>query len=62
MEEMREFDVNEQLLDETCPICKEKFKLGEKIVLVPIQAPKGDYFINAISLPIHTKCYFVEKE
>lgn len=58
----REFEVGEHMLNEECLVCKEKFKLGEKIVLCPIQEPKGNYFINAIAIPIHSKCYWVEEE
>ena len=57
----REFEVGDHMLKEECPICKEKFKLKEKIVLCPIQGSKQG-FINAVALPIHTKCYWVEKE
>lgn len=55
----REFEVGENMLDKKCPVCKKKFKLGEKIVLCPIQAPKKGY-INAMALLIHTKCYYIE--
>ena len=58
----QEFEVREHMLKDKCPVCKKKFELKEKIVLIPIQIPKGNYFINAIALPIHTKCYYVEKE
>ena len=58
---IREFDVGEHMLKDKCPICKKKFKLNEKIVLWAIQQPAGDYWINAVSLPIHTKCFYVEK-
>ena len=61
-EEMeREFEVGENMINDTCPICKKKFKLKEKIILCPIQKPKGDYFIDAVALPIHTKCYYVKR-
>jgi len=59
---IREFTVGENMLKKKCPVCNRKFKLEEKIILCPIQEPKGDYFINAIALPIHTKCHFVEKD
>jgi len=62
MSDQREFEVRGHMVKEECPVCKKKFELKEKIVLVPIQAPKGDYFINSIALPIHTKCYWVEKD
>jgi len=57
----REFDVGENMIKDTCPICKNKFKLKEKIILCPIQGCK-EGFCNAVALPIHTKCYWVEKE
>jgi hypothetical protein len=58
----REFEVRDNLIEEVCPVCKSNFKLGEKIILCPIQEPKGDYWINAIALPIHTKCHYIDKE
>ena len=63
MEEKIQFEVGENTINgnvNKCLVCKQKFKLKEKIVLCPIQAPKGDYFINAMAIPIHTKCYWVE--
>ena len=59
---MREFEVGEHMLKDVCPICKANFQIGEKVILCPIQEPSGDFFINAISLPIHTKCYYVDKD
>ena len=58
----RTFKIGKYMLKEVCPVCNKKFKLGEDIVLCPIQVPKGCYVINAVSLPIHVKCYYVEKE
>lgn len=58
----REFDVGESMLKQVCPVCEKKFKLDEKIILKAIQEPKGDYYINAVALPIHTKCYWVKKD
>ena len=60
---MREFEIGEYMVKTKCPICKKKFKLKEKIILCPIQAPKEEgYFINARAISIHTKCYFVEED
>ena len=56
-----EFEVGEQMLKDICPVCKKKLKLGEKIVLVPIQAVR-EGFGNVMCLPTHTKCYWVEKD
>lgn len=60
MSNEREFEVGEHMLKDSCPVCKEFFKLKEKIVLCPIQQPR-EGFANVISLPIHTKCYWVEE-
>ena len=58
---MKEFEVEEHMLKEKCQVCNKKFKLGEKIILCPIQAPKEEgYYINAMAIPIHTDCYWVE--
>ena len=58
---VREFDVGENLLKKKCPICNKKFKIGEKIILCPIQASKKGW-TNAVALPIHTKCYWITKD
>jgi hypothetical protein len=57
----REFEAGENILKDKCPVCRKKFIKGEKIILCPIQEPEGDYFINAMALPIHTKCYYKKK-
>jgi len=59
---LKEFEVGEHMLKDKCLVCKKKFKLKEKIILHAIQEPKGDYFINAIAIPIHKNCYYVEKK
>lgn len=62
--EDREFEVGEHMLEgnyNKCMVCLKKLKVKEKIILCPIQKPKGSYFINAVSIPIHTKCYWVEQ-
>jgi hypothetical protein len=59
---IRDFEVGDNMLNDKCPVCNKKFKLGEKIILCPIQAPRGDYFINARAISIHNKCYFVEEK
>ena len=59
----REFEVNEAITEgkyHTCPICEKKFKTKEKIVLCPIQEPR-EGFASVMSIPIHAKCYWVEK-
>lgn len=58
----REFEVGKRMVKDKCLVCHKKFKLKEKIILCPIQEPKGDYFINSIAIPIHVKCYYVEKK
>ena len=60
---MDEFEVNEGVLKgevNKCLVCTKKFKLKEKIVLAPIQAMKEGWG-NVMCIPIHVKCYFVEK-
>lgn len=62
--EIREFDVGENMVEgnyNTCMVCLEKLKLGEKIVLCPIQGVRKGWG-NVISIPIHTKCYWVEDD
>lgn len=56
----REFEVGEHMLEDTCPVCKNKLKLKEKIVLCRIQEPKSGY-ANVMCLSVHTKCYWVEE-
>lgn len=60
---MREFYVNEGVIESNhskCLVCKKKFKLGEKIVLCPIQQPAEGY-ATVMSIPIHTECYWIKK-
>ena len=56
---MRDFEVGENMLKKKCLVCKKRFKLKERIVLCPIQATK-EGFVNAMAIPIHTKCYWIE--
>lgn len=56
-----EYKARKDLLKDKCPICKKRFKLGDKFILCAIQEPAGDFYINAIAIPIHAKCYYVEK-
>lgn len=58
----KEFEIGEHMLKDKCLVCKKLFKLKEKIILLPIQEPDGDYFINSIAIPIHTKCYYVKEK
>ena len=62
MSEERTFEVGENMIDEECPVCNKKFLLKEKIVLVSLQRPRGDYFINSVAIPVHNKCHWVDKE
>ncbi len=64
MTEEREFEVGEHMLKakvNKCMVCLEKFKIGEKIVLCAIQKPRKGW-ASVISIPIHTKCYWVEDD
>jgi len=56
----REFEVGKHMLKDKCPVCKKKFQLNEKIILCTIQAVKEGWG-NVMSISIHTKCYWVEK-
>lgn len=61
---MREFKINEVTINSKhnkCLVCEKEFKLGEKIVLVPIQGVK-EGLGNVMAIPIHSKCYWVEKD
>ena len=60
---MDEYNVNEAVLKgefKKCLVCNKKFKLKEKIVLVPIQEPRKGY-ASVMCIPIHKCCYFMEK-
>ena len=62
MTEEREFVVGEHMLKtkyNKCMVCLKKLKVGEKIVLCPIQKVKEGWG-NVVAIPIHTKCYWVE--
>jgi len=62
-EECEEYKVNEPLLRgkfKKCLVCDKKFKLKEKIVLVPIQKPRQGW-ASAVCVPIHSECYWIEK-
>ncbi len=58
---MNKFKVNKAVIEgnvNKCLVCGKKFKLGEDIVLAPIQKPKKG-FETVMCIPIHTKCYWV---
>jgi len=60
---MQEFEVNEGVTKgkvNTCLVCEQKFKLGENIVLVPIQGVKEGWG-DVMSIPVHSKCYWVKE-
>ena len=62
--EQREFTVGEHMTKGTynkCMVCLKKLKIGDKIVLCPIQGVRKCYN-NVIAIPIHTKCYWIEEE
>jgi len=58
----QEFIARENMLKEKCLVCKKRFKLGERFILCPIQESSGEFYINAMAVPIHTKCYYVENK
>lgn len=60
----REFEVGEHMLEgdyNKCMVCLKKLKVGEKIVLCPIQKPRKG-FANVVSIQIHTDCYWIEED
>ncbi len=62
--QMREFEVGESCINgkyNKCLVCEKKFKLKEKIVLVPIQGVKKG-FGNVMCILIHKDCYWIEEE
>ena len=59
---IREFEVGNAQLKERCPVCQKRFKLGERIILCPIQDYIGEGFVNAMALPIHLSCYYIQED
>ncbi len=62
-EEVREFTVNEAIIEtkyKQCPVCEKEFQFGDPIILHPIQQPR-EGFASVMTIPIHVKCYWVEK-
>lgn len=62
--EDREFEVGEHMLEgfyNKCMVCQKNLKIGEKINLCPIQKVREGWG-NVVSIPIHTKCYWVDKD
>jgi hypothetical protein len=57
-----EWKARKNLLNDICFVCKKKFKLGDRFILCPIQESLGDNFINAVAIPIHTDCYYIEEK
>jgi len=57
----RIFEVNEVLLKgkhTKCFVCDKDFKLGEMVILAPIQQPKVGYAC-VMCIPVHKDCYWV---
>ena len=62
MKEEEIFEVGKHMLKgphNKCMVCLKKLKVGEKIVLCPIQKPRNGW-ADVMAIPIHTKCYFIE--
>ena len=61
--EEREFEVGEHMIGNKnynkCMVCLKNLKVGEKIVLCPVQRVRQGWS-NVISIPIHVNCYWVE--
>jgi len=57
----KEFEVGEHMLEDVCPVCKKKLKLGEMILLLPIQEVREGYG-NVQCISIHSKCYWIGDE
>ncbi|MHA1868704.1 MAG: hypothetical protein ACTSXD_11725 [Candidatus Heimdallarchaeaceae archaeon] len=63
MSKKNEYEVNEAVSKgkfKKCLICNKRFKVGEKIVLVPIQEPTTGW-TSIMCIPVHSKCYWVKK-
>lgn len=46
-----------------CPVCRELFKEGDVIGLLPVQiVPAGKRFGNITSIPVHKHCYLQEEK
>ena len=60
MKDKREFEIDQKTIDHysNCLVCKKDFKIGEKIVLCPIQEPIEGY-ASVLSIPIHSSCYWI---
>ena len=45
---------------EKCPVCKQEFKEGDQITLVPIQAhgKEGIHDLTVQAIPVHAQCYW----
>jgi len=64
MSEEKEFEVGEHMLKgdyDKCMVCLENLKVGEKVILCPIQKPRKG-FASVVSIPIHTKCYWLGED
>ena len=65
---MTEFKTEEELIKKAgkvCLICNKEFKQPltfEEIVLIPLQVPKGDFFIDSVCVPIHISCHFIDND
>lgn len=62
MGEIIECRVNEGVMNgefPNCIVCKERFKLGENIVLAPVQQPTNGY-ATVMCIPIHSDCFWVK--
>jgi len=55
-----EYPKNHPIFNDICPVCDEKFKVGDEITLVPIQRSKSHKSFDAVAIPIHADCYEVE--
>lgn len=51
-------DADEKLAGLICPVCGRLVKVGEKVVLVPVQALRRG-FGRVKCTPVHGKCYWV---
>lgn len=55
-----EYPKNHPIFNKMCLVCDKKFKVGDEILLVPIQRSKSNKSFNAVSIIIHVDCYEVD--
>lgn len=52
--------IKHYILDETCPVCGKKFKVGDRVEMVPIQKSRSGQLFTSEAIIVHTDCHYVE--